>query len=195
MAIHTFAAIYIGSYEVSLKIFEISARKNIRKIDYIRSRIELGRDAYSRGVIGYELVEALCDTLEQFTKIMKEYQVDGYEAYAAAALRDVSNELFILDQIRIRTGLLVKVLSNSEHRFISYKSVAMREDFERMIQKGAAVVDAGGGGTIAYIMANYGMEVIDSGIALLCMHAPYEVSSKADIYEAVKGYRAFLANA
>ena len=71
----------------------------------------------------------------------------------------------------------------------------MREDFERMIQKGAAVVDAGGGGTIAYIMANYGMEVIDSGIALLCMHAPYEVSSKADIYEAVKGYRAFLANA
>ena len=56
-------------------------------------------------------------------------------------------------------------------------------------------VDIGGGGTIAYIMANYGMEVIDSGIALLCMHAPYEVSSKADIYEAVKGYRAFLANA
>lgn len=56
-------------------------------------------------------------------------------------------------------------------------------------------VDVGGGGTIAYIMANYGMEVIDSGIALLCMHAPYEVSSKADIYEAVKGYRAFLANA
>lgn len=56
-------------------------------------------------------------------------------------------------------------------------------------------VDVGGGGTIAYIMANYGMEVIDSGIALLCMHAPYEVSSKADIYEAVKGYRAFLARA
>ena len=43
MAIHTFAAIYIGSYEVSLKIFEISAQKSIRKIDYIRSRIGLGR--------------------------------------------------------------------------------------------------------------------------------------------------------
>ena len=53
-------------------------------------------------------------------------------------------------------------------------------------------VDAGGGGTIAYIMANYGMEVIDSGVAVLNMHAPYEVSSKADVYEAVKGYRAFL---
>lgn len=53
-------------------------------------------------------------------------------------------------------------------------------------------VDLGGGGTIAYIMANYGMEVIDSGVAVLNMHAPYEVSSKADVYEAVKGYRAFL---
>lgn len=55
-------------------------------------------------------------------------------------------------------------------------------------------VDVGGGGTIAYIMANYGMEVIDSGVAVLNMHAPYEVSSKADVYEAVKGYRAFLKN-
>ena len=53
-------------------------------------------------------------------------------------------------------------------------------------------VDVGGGGTIAYIMANYGMEVIDSGVPVLCMHAPWEITSKADIYEAYKGYKAFL---
>ena len=53
-------------------------------------------------------------------------------------------------------------------------------------------VDLGGGGTIAYIMANYGMNVIDSGVAVLSMHAPYEVTSKADIYEAYRGYKAFL---
>ena len=55
-------------------------------------------------------------------------------------------------------------------------------------------VDVGGGGTIAYIMANYGMEVIDSGVAVLSMHAPWEVTSKADVYEAYKGYVAFLKN-
>ncbi|MCI8584018.1 MAG: aminopeptidase [Dorea sp.] len=55
-------------------------------------------------------------------------------------------------------------------------------------------VDAGGGGTIAYIMANYGMEVIDSGVAVLCMHAPWEITSKADVYEAYKGYKAFIKN-
>lgn len=56
-------------------------------------------------------------------------------------------------------------------------------------------VDAGGGGTIAYILANQGMNVIDSGVAVLSMHAPWEVTSKADIYEAVKCYRAFLKDA
>lgn len=53
-------------------------------------------------------------------------------------------------------------------------------------------VDFGGGGTIAYIMADYGMNVIDSGMAVLSMHAPWEIASKADIYEGYKGYKAFL---
>ena len=52
-------------------------------------------------------------------------------------------------------------------------------------------VNAGGGGTIAYIPAEYGMDVIDSGVAVLSMHSPWEVTSKADIYEAFKGYKAF----
>ena len=53
-------------------------------------------------------------------------------------------------------------------------------------------VDAGGGGTIAYLMAKYGMDVIDSGVPVLSMHAPWEIISKADLYEALKGYIAFL---
>lgn len=53
-------------------------------------------------------------------------------------------------------------------------------------------VDAGGGGTIAYIPAKYGMDVIDSGVAVLSMHAPWEVTSKADVYEAYRAYKAFL---
>lgn len=56
-------------------------------------------------------------------------------------------------------------------------------------------VDVGGGGTIAYILSLYGMEVIDSGVAVLNMHAPWEVTSKADVYETKKGYIAFLQNA
>ena len=53
-------------------------------------------------------------------------------------------------------------------------------------------VDLGGGGTIAYILALYGMNVIDSGVAVLNMHAPWEATSKADIYETYRGYKAFV---
>jgi aspartyl aminopeptidase len=53
-------------------------------------------------------------------------------------------------------------------------------------------VDVGGGGTIAYILAEYGMDVIDSGMPVLNMHSQYEVSSKIDVYEGIRGYRVFL---
>lgn len=53
-------------------------------------------------------------------------------------------------------------------------------------------VDQGGGGTIAYILANYGMEVVDCGVSLLSVHAPYEIASKADVYMTIKGYNAFF---
>lgn len=56
-------------------------------------------------------------------------------------------------------------------------------------------VDLGGGGTIAYVLSLYGMSVIDCGVAVLNMHAPFEASSKADVYETFRGYRAFLADA
>ncbi len=56
-------------------------------------------------------------------------------------------------------------------------------------------VDVGGGGTIAYILSLYGMEVIDCGVAVLNMHAPWEITSKADVYETYKGYKVFLKEA
>ena len=55
-------------------------------------------------------------------------------------------------------------------------------------------VDQGGGGTIAYILANYNMNVIDAGIAVLNMHSPMEIVSKVDVYEAYLAYKVFLKN-
>lgn len=56
-------------------------------------------------------------------------------------------------------------------------------------------VDSGGGGTIAYVLSSYGMQVIDFGVPILSMHAPWETLSKSDLYEALKGYKAFLLEA
>ncbi len=149
MAIDTFAAIYIGTYDVSLKVFEFTGRKKLHEVDHIRSRLDLGRDSIGKenigkNSIGYEKVDELCKTLAEFKRIIEGYRVDHYEVYASAVLRDASNLAFIMDQIRLRTGLTVKVISNSEHRLISYKTVAGQETFEKMIKTSAAVIDVGG---------------------------------------------------
>ena len=145
MSVTTFAAIYVGSYEVSLKVFEISEKKKIRAVDFIRSRVELGKDAFHGRRVGYELVDDICDVLLEFCGIMDGYRVDAYEAYAGPALYQAANCLFVLDQIERRTGIRLRLLRNSEHRFLSYKCATSKPEFDRMIAESAAFVNVGGG--------------------------------------------------
>ena len=145
MAITTFAAIYIGSYEVSLKIFELSGKKKIREIDHIRTRLELGRDTFHSGVIGSDLVDELCVILSDFVRIMQGYKAKEYRAFAGNVVGEAKNMMFILDQIQTQTGLEVATLSNSERRFLTYKGVAARPGFDKMTKDSAAVIDVGGG--------------------------------------------------
>lgn len=144
MSITVFAAIYIGSYEVSLKIMEISGKRGIREIDHIKSRIGIGRNIYQHKKVETEVMEELCEILSEYEGIMKSYRADDCRAYAGAFLKEAENVFFVMEQIRIRTGIHIQILSNSERRFISYQSVTAKEDFEKMIREGAIVVDIGG---------------------------------------------------
>lgn len=146
MGYQTFAAIDIGSYELSMKIFEISSNNGIKEIDHIRHRIELGTDSYFTGKLSNERIDELCRMLREFTQIMKSYKVDEYKAYGTSAIRETKNTLILLDQIQTRTGISIEVLGNSEQRFLDYKSVASKgQDFQNIIEKGTAFIDIGGG--------------------------------------------------
>lgn len=146
MACTMFAAVDVGSYEVNLKIYELSARKGIRVVNHVRHRMELGKDAYASGRIGTELVDELCSVLQDFQRIMKEFGVEEYRACATSAIRETRNNLVLLDRIYLKTGIRLEVLSNSEQRFIGYKSIASNsEKFQEIIEKGTAIVDVGGG--------------------------------------------------
>ena len=146
MAVRMFAAIEIGSFALELGIYEISEKTGIRCVDHIRHVIALGSDTFSEGKISYGLADEMCSVLEDFTGIMKTYRVREYRAYGTTAMREAKNSQIILDQIRVRTGLKVRIISNSEQRFISYKAVAAKTgEFNRIIQKGTAIVDVGFG--------------------------------------------------
>src|SRR5574344_1105989 len=142
----TFAAIDVGSNELSLKIFEITKTNGIKELEHIRHTIELGLETYTNGKISYAMVNELCTMLLGFHYKMKEYGTTEYTAYATSALREASNYMVILDQIKLRCGLKVKILSNSEQRFLCYKAIALKEEtFHNIITKGTAIVDVGSG--------------------------------------------------
>ena len=92
----TFAAIDVGSFELSMKIFEISAKKGMREIEHIRHRIDLGTDTYATGKMAYERVDELCRYLNEYVEIMKSYRVSEYKAYGTSAIRETENTMIIL---------------------------------------------------------------------------------------------------
>lgn len=146
MAVKTFAAIDVGSYELSMKIFEVSKARGMREIDHVRHGIDMGTESYTTGKLSYERVDELCRVLREFTGIMKAYQVESYRAYGTSAIRETENTAILLDQIEQRTGIRIEVLSNSEQRFLDYKSIALQGGgFEKIIENPTAIVDIGGG--------------------------------------------------
>ncbi len=146
MPIKTFAAIDVGSFELAMKIFEFSGKNNIKEIDHISQRLALGSDTYAHGKISPKRMDELCRALKEIAGIMKSYRVDAYRAYGTSAIRETANTTIVLDQIEQRTGIKVEVLSNSEQRFLDYKSVAFRgETFRKIIEDKTAIVDIGGG--------------------------------------------------
>ena len=146
MAIVKYAVIAIGSYELELKIYQITADKKIKVIDSIKQVMELGRETYSYGKISFETIDSLCNGLERFMGIIEEYKVSDYEAIATSGIREASNASVVLDRIRVRTGIRVKILSNSEERLIDYKALSIyEEESGRFINDQTAYVDIGSG--------------------------------------------------
>ncbi len=146
MGIRTFAAIDVGSYELTIKIFEFSGKDSMREIDRVSKRLDLGSDTYASGKIGNEKMDELCRTLKDFSDIMKAYKVDHYKAYGTSAIREMENNTIVQDRIAQRTGIRVETLSNSEQRFLDYKSIASKgESFRKIIEEKTAILDIGGG--------------------------------------------------
>lgn len=141
-----FAAIEVGSYELSMIIFEISVKNKMRKIDHIRHKINLGSETYATGKLSYEKVDELCKVLKEFKGIMAGYKVDAYRACGTSAVREMENRDIVLEQIAQKTGIHIEILSNSEQRFVNYKSIAAKgEEFNKMLEKGTIILDIGGG--------------------------------------------------
>lgn len=155
MAITKFASVDIGAYSVQLKVYEITKERGIVKIDTLRKELELGSEVYRTGKLSFKTIEELCQVLYDFMIVIKGYKISNYAVGVTSGIRRAANISTILDRIRVGTGFDVKVLSNSEQRFLSMKAlVACEEKFVDFTKKSAAIVEVGSTSTQISIFEN-----------------------------------------
>ena len=140
-----FASIYVGSYEITTKIFEIGKQqKRIKTIDTIKAQSDIIKDVLGHGCIMPETVDKLCRVLNDIKRTIEGYKVDSYKVVAGPTIRQAQNGLIVLEQIKQRTGFTIEVLSNSEQRFLGYQAVASSDEFDDLISESAVLIDIGG---------------------------------------------------
>ena len=139
-----FASIYIGSYETTMKVFEIGKQKGVKTIDTLKIRSDVIKDVLNQGCIRPDTVTKLCRVLNDMKRTMNSYKVDSYSIVAGPNIRLASNALIVLEQIKVNTGFTVSVLSNSEQRFLGYQAVTSVDGFDELINQSAVIIDVGG---------------------------------------------------
>lgn len=164
-----FGAIYIGSYEIILKIFNISKSKGVKEIDSLSTQVDILSDITVNGVMSIPSVDRLTGILLDMKKSMAEYGVDDYKAYAGYVLAQAENHLIVLEQIKIKTGIEIEILSNSERRFLSYMAVAEKPGFEDVIKNSTVIVDIGG--------ASIQFTLFEKGKLITTQHIPIGIAT------------------
>ncbi len=140
----SFASIYIGSYEIVCKIYELSKDKTIKEIDCMRTWCNIAHDIGRCKKVTPSTLNDILSALTDMRDTIKMYKVDGYRVYAGYTLETAENAFFVMDQIRIKVGFSALFLSNSEQRFLTYQAIASMPDFETIISKSALLLDIGG---------------------------------------------------
>jgi exopolyphosphatase/guanosine-5'-triphosphate,3'-diphosphate pyrophosphatase len=143
----TVAAIDVGSNFSRMMVAEITAEGKILPLEDVWKPTQIGRDTFATGEIEIQSMHTLCETLKGFQMLMKDYRVKHYHAVATSGIREAQNREYVLDQIRVRTGLNVSIINNAEERFYEFK--ALRDNLAnipQMRREGILIISIGMGG-------------------------------------------------
>ena len=144
----TFAAIHLGSEKISMQITEYRNLDKYKIIERVSRRIRLGEATFKNKIIPFELVSEICEILQGFKRLMTEYGVEEYRLQATTAVREASNQIFLLDQIYSKTGLQVEVVDMPKE--IYTKFVAIRNTLKNAKisseREGMLMMDISSGG-------------------------------------------------
>lgn len=144
----TFAAIHLGSEVISMQITEYRNIDKVKVIERCNRRIRLGEATFKNKIIPFSLAKEICDVLEGFKALMEEYGVEEYTLQATTAVREARNQIFLLDQIYSRTGLIVDVVDMPQEIYTKYVAIRNTLKAEKISsdRDGMLMMDISSGG-------------------------------------------------
>lgn len=147
MKTRTVASIDVGSYNIRMVVAEINEKGEIVILDELRHHANIGKDTFSDGKVSIDTIHETCSILKRFKKVLKEYDIKHYRAVTTSGIREADNRSYIIEQIRMRTGLKVEIINSSEERFLTFKAIRdTLDDVKKIRKEGVLVVNIGSGG-------------------------------------------------
>ena len=144
----TFAAIHLGSELISMQITEYHGTDRYKIVECCNKRVRLGEETFKNNVIPFSLVNEICEILQGFKALMEEYGVEEYKMQATTAVREARNQIFLLDQIYSRTGLVVDVVDMPREIYTKYVAIrnTLKENKITSDREGMLMMDISSGG-------------------------------------------------
>ncbi len=143
-----FAAIHLGSEMISMRIIEYRNMNKVKVVEQCNHRVKLGEETFKNKIIPFSKVSEICELLQGYKRLMTEYGVEEYSAQATTAVREALNQVFLLDQIYIKTGLKVKVVDMPQEIYTKYTAIRQTLRSEGLSGKdyGMLLMDISSGG-------------------------------------------------
>ena len=176
MAYKIAAAIDIGSSAVRMEITEKN-KDGIKQLEFLQSPLYLGHDTFTEKRISFTKIEKLCSILNSYKETAAQYGIDTIKTVATTAFREAENIEYILDLVRLRTGIMVRVLDDPEEKTIIYREILRREDH---VQKDAVISYVGTG--------SLGIAVLEKGLIKFTQNIRIGSLKLSEILEPVEGY-------
>lgn len=144
----TFAAIHLGSEMISMQITEYRGIDRYKVVECCNRRIRLGEETFKNKIIPFSLVNEICDILYGFKCLMEEYGVEEYKLQATTAVREAQNQIFLLDQIYSKTGLVVDVVDMPQEIYTKFAAIrnTLHEAKITSDREGMLMMDISSGG-------------------------------------------------
>ncbi len=142
-----FGAVYVGTYAISMRIFEVKKGSPLITVESVSVPMRLEEELIDSRHLSPDTIDDVCRHINEFKEIIETYRCDDCRVYTNPAFFRLSDSVFIRDSIKRNCGLDLTILSNSEHRLLTYKRLTAHPEFANMAGDGCAIVNIGGGDT------------------------------------------------